>query len=371
MRPDEAALVEDEDVYREVRRGGLPTRHLRRRTGGWAARQLLETAARAGRWHPRSDPSLHSVEVIRNLSYAPAGPRQHSRTHQLDIYRPTDAAEPMPVVLYIHGGAFQSLSKDTHWMMSIGFARKGYLVVSINYRLAPRYKYPAALEDVARAYEWTLYHAAAYGGDPTRMIVAGESAGANLAAALTLMACFDRPEPFARDVFRTGVVPVACLPACGLLQVTDTDRYFRRRKMSRLVHDQIEGCESAYLDGAKIGPGGVELADPLVVMESPAEPVRPLPPFFALVGTRDPLLDDTRRLEKALTLRGVDVEARYYPNGPHAFHAVPVVPTARRAWADQYAFLGRVVPDAPGPDLRGVVIPEQAREFADHDQWFT
>jgi acetyl esterase len=363
-----AAGVSTETVYREMRRRGLPTRHVRRRAGGWASRQFLENLARAGRLHPQADPSAHRVEVIRNLSYAPPGPRQKSRTHHLDVYRPADTTGPLPTVLYIHGGAFQSLSKDTHWMMGIGFARRGFLVVSINYRLSPRYKFPAALADVTQAFLWTLQHVPDYGGDPARVVVAGESAGANLATALTVMACFDRPEPFARAVAATGVAPVACLPACGLLQVTDTDRFFRRRKMSRFVHDQIEGCESAYLHGARTGRGGVELADPLVVLESPTESARPLPPFFALVGTRDPLLDDTRRLESALRRRGVDVEARYYRGGAHAFHAVPVLPNARRAWADQLAFLRRVVPGAD-VDVRDVRLPAQGRHFVDHDQW--
>lgn len=373
MQPDQALQREqsmrpEETVYRHTSRGRLPTRHVRRRAGGWVSRQFLETLARAGQWHPQADPSAHSVEVLRNLSYD-AGPRQRSRTHDLDIYRPSDTSGPLPTVLYVHGGAFQSLSKDTHWMMGIGFARQGFLVVSINYRLAPRHKFPAAVEDVARAYLWTLAQVGDHGGDPSRIIVAGESAGANLATSLAVMACFERPEPFAQDVLAGGESLVACLPACGLLQVTDTDRFFRRRKMSRFVHDQIEGCESAYLNGARVGAGGVDLADPLLFLESGAEPVHPLPPFFALVGTRDPLLDDTRRLESALRRRSVEVDARYYAGGPHAFHAVPVLPNARKAWADQLAFLRRVVPGGEALDLRDIRIPAQERHFLDHDQW--
>jgi acetyl esterase len=68
---------------------------------------------------------------------------------------------------------------------------------------------------------------------------------------------------------------------------------------------------------------------------------RPLPPFFAPVGTRDPLLDDTRRLEKALAALDVPCEARYYPGGIHAFHALVWDPAARRCWRDALAFLDR------------------------------
>jgi acetyl esterase len=68
---------------------------------------------------------------------------------------------------------------------------------------------------------------------------------------------------------------------------------------------------------------------------------RPLPPFFVPVGTRDPLLDDTRRLEKALAGLNVPCEARYYPGGIHAFHAMVWDPAARRCWRDALAFLDR------------------------------
>lgn len=331
-------------VYRQPNARNRPHQRVARRASGWAGKQFFHTLAGAGKLHPRSDPSGHGVEVIRDLSYAPPGPRAGSRTHRLDVYRPVERDGLLPTVLYVHGGAFQALSKDTHWIMGLTFARRGYVLVSVNYRLAPRYKFPAAVQDVAQALRWTLDHAAQFGGDPSRLVVAGESAGANLSAALTVMTCFEQPEPWARDLFATGVTPTACLPACGLLQVSDTHRFGRRRKMSRFILDQIEGCETAYLHGARLGPGGTALADPLVVLESDAEPQRPLPPFFALVGTRDPLLDDTRRLQAALSRRGVDHEARYYPGGGHAFHAVPMLPNARRSWSDQFAFLDRVVP---------------------------
>lgn len=337
-------------VY-QLRERMLPHQRVAQNAGGWVSERFFHSLARAGQLHPRSDPAVHGVEVIRDLTYAGVGPRFDSRSHRLDVYRPTGATGPLRTVLYIHGGAFQSLSKDTHWIMGLGFARQGYLVLMINYRLAPKYKFPAAAEDVAQAFAWAVAHAADFGGDASRIVIAGESAGANLATALTLMTCFERPEPWAADVFATGIVPAACLPACGLLQVSDAGRFARRRRMPRLVRDQIESCEWALLGGATLGVGGKDLADPLLMLESPVQPARDIPPFFALVGTRDPLLDDTRRLEAALRVRGADVEARYYPRGVHGFHAVPVLPYARRSWSDQFAFLDRVMASGSGsPD---------------------
>ena len=80
--------------------------------------------------------------------------------HLLDIYRSTVHPPPWPVVLYVHGGGFRILSKDTHWLMGLIFARRGYLVFNINYRLAPRHTFPAALQDAAAAYAWVVRHAA-------------------------------------------------------------------------------------------------------------------------------------------------------------------------------------------------------------------
>jgi acetyl esterase len=110
----------------------------------------------------------------------------------------------------------------------------------------------------------------------------------------------------------------------------------------------LRDAAASYLHGHSHEPNpATELADPLRVIEEAAgiahEPKFPrgLPPFFAPVGTRDPLLDDTRRLEKALRTLGVPVEARYYPGGIHAFHALVWDPAARRCWRDALAFLDR------------------------------
>ncbi|MBE7448317.1 MAG: alpha/beta hydrolase [Kofleriaceae bacterium] len=291
--------------------------------------------SRAGRLHPRSDPRRHRVEVTRDLRYLPGAVAEHV----LDVYRPTGRPGPLPVVFYVHGGAFRILSKDTHWLMGLAFARHGYLVVNISYRLAPTHPYPAAIDDTCRAWLWTLDAVERLGGDLGRVAVAGESAGGNLVTALTLAACQRRDEPYARAVFDAGVVPRATLPFCALLEVSRPER-FARRPMPGYVHGMLRGTSAAYLRGA---PPAVsrDLADPLVVLERGGPLDRPLPPFFAPVGTRDPLLDDTRRLERALAGLGVPCEARYYPGGIHAFHALVWQPLARHCWRDALAFLDR------------------------------
>lgn len=343
---------------------------------------VLSALARVGRLHPRARPAHHRVEIETDLRYRPGTGAEHV----LDVYRPIGRPGPLPVVFYVHGGAFQILSKDTHWIMGLAFSRHGYLVVNISYRLAPQHRFPAAIDDTCAAWLWLLREVERLGGDRNRIAVAGESAGGNLVTALTLATVQRRAEPYARAVFDAGVVPRAALPFCALLEVSRSERFAQRRPVPGWIDGVLRGVEAAYLGDAP--PADRDLADPLVAFEraaaragiadpanafeavalassqprvdrlaqrgtlaapqSEAEPSvsntlgwRPLPPFFAPVGTHDPLLDDTRRLEKALARLRVPCEARYYPDEIHAFHALVWRRQARLCWRDALAFLDR------------------------------
>lgn len=336
--------------------GGLAA-DARRFAGALVVDTFFRSLTRVARLHPQADPARHDVEVTKNVAYLASG-REH---HLADIYRPTGAAAErakayangrgLPVVLYVHGGGFRILSKDSHWIMGLLFARRGFLVVSINYRLAPKHPYPAALEDCAAAYAWVAKNVAALGGDPSRVFLAGESAGANLVTAMTVAACVERPEPFAKKIFETGLVPIATLPACGILQVTDAERFGRRRKLPPWLLDRLTEVGAAYLP--KASAADVDLADPLVVLERTSAPARALPPFFVACGTKDPLLDDSRRLAKALDALGVENELRIYRGGVHAFHAMVFQKIAREHWRDNFRFMDRVLARAPRPTSDG------------------
>jgi acetyl esterase len=329
--------------------------------GRTAVDGFFQSASRLARLHPLAKPEAHRVEVIRDVPYQSPRCGGVVREHLLDVWRPIEGGGParrptngpMPIVLYLHGGGFRILSKDTHWIMALSFARRGYLVFSINYRLAPAFPFPAAMEDAAAALAWVKKHAHRYDGDLRRLVVAGESAGANLAASLTAASCLEPRSDLARRIFDAELVPVATLPACGILQVSDTARFGRRRPLPSWLTDRLIEVETSYLrppgaDGERGAEGDVRhLADPLLMLESDAVAVRPLPPFFAPVGTKDPLLDDTRRLGAALAKRGVRCDTRYYPGEVHAFHAFVWRAHAKACWNDTFTFLRDVVPDAP------------------------
>ncbi|MDF1562700.1 MAG: alpha/beta hydrolase [Deltaproteobacteria bacterium] len=310
----------------------------RRNLGAFVADSGFRSLAHLSGRLPMARPEWHGLGRVTDVAY-----RQENRPEfRLDIYRPR-VAGPHPVVFYVHGGGFRMLSKDSHWLMGLLFARRGYLTFNVSYRLAPAHPFPAAIEDVCLAYQWVGRNLEAWGGDPGRVVVAGESAGGNLALALTLAATQRRPEFFARGVFEHAPRIQATLPACGMLQVSDPERFGRRRPIPRLLLDRLEEVRDCYLrDVDEERAGGLELADPLCVLESGVALDRRLPPFFTLCGTRDPLLDDSRRLHAALERRRVRSELAVYPGEAHVFHTFLWRRAAREAWRRTFRFLDSV-----------------------------
>jgi acetyl esterase len=129
--------------------------------------------------------------------------------------------------------------------------------------------------------------------------------------------------------------------------VSDAERFRRRKpdKIGTFIHDRLLEVSTSYL-GADPSLYGetLDLADPLVLLERGRAPQRALPACFATVGTADPLLDDTRRLGRALEALGTTCRTEYYPGEVHAFHALVWRPEAKRCWRDTFDFLGRHVP---------------------------
>jgi acetyl esterase len=141
--------------------------------------------------------------------------------------------------------------------------------------------------------------------------VAGESAGANLSCAIAVATSWKRREAWALGAWNAGS-PRAVLPACGLLQVSDTARFARRRKLPAFLADRMTEVETAYLgaNARALSAEALEMADPLCVIE-----------------------------RGALDRLGVECDARYYEGEVHAFHALVFRPNARRCWKATYEFL--------------------------------
>jgi acetyl esterase len=322
-------------VAQNIIKGGS---RLRRKAGAVMIENFFKGLSSLTQLSPMAQPDKHGVELVADVPYAATGRQEHL----LDVYVPEHASEddPLPVAMYVHGGAFCILSKDTHAGLALQFARKGFVVFNINYRLAPEHPYPAGLEDVCDAYRWIVDNAERFGADPSRILLAGESAGANLVTSLTIAANYQRPEPWADKVFQTGQLPSAVAPACGIFQVSDVERLWRRRDLNWFVQDRLRELNRAYLQGGHDPDDpAYDLADPLLVFERGESPDRPLPPFFLPVGTKDVLLDDTRRLHDALEALSVSSRREIYPGEVHAFHAFAWREKARECWRHHYDFI--------------------------------
>ena len=130
--------------------------------------------------------------------------------HRLDVYLPESASGSLPVLIFVHGGGFIQGDKSGRDNFGLCFARAGFVVVVINYRLAPAHRWPAGAEDVIAAYRWTRAHVAQYGGDTGRIFLMGESAGAAHVALATLVSRFHSAQglPLAGVVLLAGVYNV-------------------------------------------------------------------------------------------------------------------------------------------------------------------
>ena len=134
-------------------------------------------AAKSDRARDKAIPLPSGVSQCRNVRYA-----GHGRFGLLDVYFPDGTREALPTIVSIHGGGYVYGSKEIYRRYCMDLAGRGFSVVNFNYRLAPRWKFPAPLEDTNAVMEWVIANAAKYHLDPDKIILVGDSAGAQLAS---------------------------------------------------------------------------------------------------------------------------------------------------------------------------------------------
>ncbi len=217
---------------------------------------------------------LSKVNVLRDLAYVPGG---HER-QKLDLYLPTEADPngPRPLLVWVHGGAWLGGSKNP--CPAARFAKEGYAVASVNYRLSQHALFPAQIQDCKAAIRWLRANAGSYGYDPNRIGVWGASAGGHLVA---LLGTAGDVNEF--DVGPNQSVPSRVQAVCDFFGPTDFTKM--SGFWSTMKHDAPDAPESKLIGGPiQENPPKAQKANPITYV------TKDDPPFLIVHGDKDPLV---------------------------------------------------------------------------------
>ena len=285
------------------------------------ARQQMEATARARQAEPLPVARVEELRI--------PGPAGEIR---LRLYWP-QAAAPMPAIVYYHGGGHVIGSLDTHDFVARNLCSGvGALVASVDYRMGPEHKFPAAVDDSWAALQWVGANAESLGADPNRMGVHGDSAGANLAAVVALLAR-DAGSPKLR--LQSLVYPIADYGLVG-------DSYEKYANgYGILTRAAMEWFRDHYLRNSED------------VRDWRASPMKAaslsgVAPAIVITAECDVLHDDGQRYADALHRASVPVEYKEFPGMIHAFFGmVPAVDDAMNAQRTVWTAFKRVFATSP------------------------
>lgn len=221
-------------------------------------------------------------------------------------YRP-DIEGPAPLLVFFHGGGFAVGDIESHDGLCRMICRDAAIhVLSVDYRLAPEHKAPAAVEDCVAAYRWALGHAAELGADPSRIGIGGDSAGGNLAAFVALRS---RDEAIPQPVLQVLLYPVLDLSEETRSRKLFSDGFF----LSKRDRDWFT---ELYLEGTEVA------ADDVRVSPLHAGDLSGLAPALVLTAGFDPLRDEGNEYAAALRSAGVTVDHRQFNALTHGFASI-------------------------------------------------
>lgn len=278
---------------------------------------------------PKGEEAL--VEFTRRLFQPPGWiVKMHSRGVEIQSTKqpvkgewiiPPGAPENGPVLYYLHGGGYISGSAKTNRPIAVPLARrlKGR-VFSLDYRLAPEHRFPAAVEDAMAGYRWLL----STGIEPRHLAVAGDSAGGGLALAL-VMALRDEGEKLPSCV--------ACLSPWTDMTGSGDSIVANSERDAMFFGEDIGAYASVYLGSQS---PQAPLASPLL------DDFAGLPPLYFEVGESEVLLDDARQAHQKALAAGVASELRIVEGVPHGWQfGAPFVPEARESVEEIARFISR------------------------------
>ncbi|OJV59119.1 MAG: esterase [Cellulomonas sp. 73-145] len=253
----------------------------------------------------------------------------------LTLVRPVVADRPLPVLYHLHGGGMVTgaAHEELPWLVDVA-AQIGAAVAAVEYRLAPEWRYPAALDDSYAGLVWLVEHAAELGLDPGLVVICGVSAGAGLAAA-TALAARDRGAPHLAG--QLLVYPM----------LDDRNDSASGRQMAGAgAWDRQANATgwSAYLGDRVGGPDVPDYAAP-----ARAEDLGGLPPTYLEVASAETFRDEDLRYAARLWACGGDAELHVWPGGCHGFDFLaPEAELSRAARAARVSWLIRTLARATG-----------------------
>lgn len=229
------------------------------------------------------------------------------------------SATATPVIVFFHGGGWSMGNPATHRRLANDLTLSGCAVVSVDYRRLPKYRFPAQLEDALFAIEWVAEHSASHGWDATRIVLAGDSAGATIAAAA------------AQTLGESGAVQLnSTLLMYGIL---DYHEALDLMHPSVLRHPQEAG--QGYLAPEQLAALRTD------ARVSPLHGCSRLPATYLSTGGRDPLAGQTRRMAAALDAHGIVNELHVLPDAPHGFMQLPFLGSYLIGQLTVHSFLRR------------------------------
>ena len=231
------------------------------------------------------------------------------------FYTPPGAKEPMPLLVYYHGGGWVIGDLDTHdGVCRFLAANAGVLVLSVGYRLAPEHPFPAAVEDAFAAFTWASEQAVGLGADARQIAVGGDSAGGNLAAVVSVLARdAGGPDP----AMQLLVYPVTD---------ADDDRPSRRLFAEGFL---LTKADMDYFEGHYLPQAG-SAKDPRVSVLR-TDDLSGLPPAYVVTAGFDPLRDEGEAYAARMREAGVRVALRRQPGLVHSFANLTAVSRTSRA----------------------------------------
>ena len=257
------------------------------------------------------------VTECRNISYG-----CHGKDNLLDVYYPKGTTAPLPTIVSIHGGGYVYGSKEIYRRYGMDMARRGFAFVNFNYRLAPKWKFPTPLADTNAVLEWVCKNARRYFLDPQRIILVGDSAGAQLASQYAAMHV--NPEYAALFHLDMAKVNIRALGLnCGMYDLPAQASGPRKGLALDYLGKHICNDDPRLKVLEAIGPA--------------------YPPAYLTTACHDFLRDCAEPMFRCLTDRGIAAEWKCYGTETneavgHVFHVTIALPEATQCNDDAATF---------------------------------